>query len=348
MTSSIPASVLKYHKKQAEEARRIYIASRTPGADRKDWAKALEAARDQISALLRASENLQDIPAALRASGSHTLVLRHLLAPPISQDQFSLRCPAWNKNTEKNGSALSKAEAAAVAREFKKRRSQTLTNWLDLGRRPTLGELRQLLSAVAPLIGSQQVQTLQRNQAAAKQENAVIDLLKSDGWIQVPAKRIDSRGELLPKQFSYKTKFATKGRKAKEVDLAIGLPDTVALAMECKVTNDGTNSIKRVDDVLRKAGAWKDQWGNFVKTAALLQGVIGVTHVEDLLAHQVEVFWSHDLSRFQKWLRAQMRVAAPPGKPGKTHRPPRKVATKNATTVARRALKTANEAARRN
>jgi len=72
--------------------------------------------------------------------------------------------------------------------------------------------------------------------------------------------------------------------------------------MECKVTNDETNSVKRINDVLKKASAWQDHWGSFVHTAALLQGVIAFKDVQRLLEARVSVFWSHDLPTFEGWL----------------------------------------------
>ena len=100
----------------------------------------------------------------------------------------------------------------------------------------------------------------------------------------------------------YKTRYATATTTAQEVDIALGLRNTVVLAMECKVSNDETNSVKRVNDVLKKATAWKDHWGNFVKTAALLQGVIAPKDVDRLIDGGVEVFWSHDLATFEAWI----------------------------------------------
>lgn len=48
--------------------------------------------------------------------------------------------------------------------------------------------------------------------------------------------------------------------------------------------------------------AWKEHWGSFVKPAALLQGVIAERDVMRLLDANVEVFWSHDLDRFEEWI----------------------------------------------
>ena len=73
--------------------------------------------------------------------------------------------------------------------------------------------------------------------------------------------------------------------------------------MECKVSNDETNSVKRVSEVLDKAKSWQKQWGGFIQTAALLQGVIAYKEVKRLLETDVEVFWSHDLQALADWLK---------------------------------------------
>lgn len=298
-----------YHAAEAAAAKQIYIESRTPAADMADWAAALRGARAQIAETLRASHYLTNVTAALISSGKHSLVLRHLTAPPISQDQFALICKQWKKASEKTGRKVPRAAAAAVALAFDARRSKPLTAWLDADRVPQAQELRRLLWSIAPLIASQQLQTVQRTRSAAAQEGAVVKLLTQKGWIQLPPKKIDTLGALAFLHFSHKTRFATKSVTPQEVDLALGLKGTVVLAMECKVSNDGTNSIKRVNDVLKKSAAWKAHWGNFVRTAALLQGVIEVKDVCRLLDDDVEVFWSHNLPAFEAWLDAQVKIA---------------------------------------
>ena len=100
----------------------------------------------------------------------------------------------------------------------------------------------------------------------------------------------------------HKTRFATKTTAPQEVDIACGLRGTVVAAIECKVTNDQTNSIKRVNDVLKKATAWQEHWGSFVETVAILQGVIAAKDVDRLTDARVHVFWSHDLAAFRDWI----------------------------------------------
>lgn len=295
-----------YHAGQAELAKEIYVKSKTPQVDVRDWNDALHIARRQISAALKASSCLTDIAGALQKSGMHMLVFRHMTAPPISQDQFSLVCPGWRKGTEKvGGITVRQDEADFVAAAFEERRSRPLTPWVDANRPPLKREIRRLLWTIAPLIASQQVQTLQRNRAAAKQEMAVISLLTSKRWDKQQASLLDTRAALGSKQFMHKTRYATATATAQEVDIALGIGNTFVLAMECKVSNDATNSVKRINDVLKKSIAWKTHWGSFVKTAALLQGVIAAKDVYRLIDEGVEVFWSHDLTAFEEWLDKQ-------------------------------------------
>lgn len=297
----------EYHARQAATAKGLYIKSRTPQNDAADWEAALGEAKAILEDALRASDSLHSVDKALQADGWHMLAFRHLTAPPISQDQFALACSQWKKSTEKpNASSLSAGAASAVAAEFHIRRSRPLTPWIDQGREPRAAEVEQLLWSVAPLLASQRVATLQRNRAASVQENAVVALLASKGWTKLPASPLDTRGTLPARHFMHKTRFATASKAAQEVDIAIGLTGSIVLATECKVSNDATNSIKRVNDVLKKAKAWKDHWGSFVKTASLLQGVIAAKDVHRLLDEGVEVFWSHDLPALESWIDARL------------------------------------------
>jgi len=100
----------------------------------------------------------------------------------------------------------------------------------------------------------------------------------------------------------HKTRFATATTNAQEVDIACGLQGSIVAAIECKVTNDETNSVKRVNDVVKKATAWKNHYGSFVETVALLQGVIKASDVQRLTDEGVHVFWSHDLKAFSDWV----------------------------------------------
>ena len=149
------------------------------------------------------------------------------------------------------------------------------------------------------------MRTESRNNLAAVQEGAVTALLAARGWTRMSSALIQTLSDVPASHYMHKTKFATT-TQPQEVDIACGLGNTIVLAMECKVTNDPLNSIKRINDVLKKATAWQAHWGSFVRTAALLQGVINYNDVHRLLAANVEVFWSHKLEDFDAWIDAHV------------------------------------------
>lgn len=289
-----------YHKDEAARARDIYIQSRPSSTDVADWKAALLDARRSIKQALRASNYLKDVGAAVLANSEHTRVFRYALAPPLSKDQFALCYPVAKGLS---GKARKLAVASAFVQSMKDRRYQALTPWLSIGRQPSRQELKKFFWSISPLLAQQQFATAQRNRLARIQESQITAILDANGWVKLPSSLLDIKAALPQKHYMHKTRFATNTTTPQEVDVALGLPNTVVLAMECKVSNDETNSVKRVNDVLKKAHAWKEHWGSFVKTAAVLQGVIGAKDVMRLLDGGVEVFWSHDLPRFEQWLK---------------------------------------------
>jgi hypothetical protein len=308
-TSQGPGGLASYRRVTPEqhsiwcaEAARLYVRDRNAADDAADWRASLWTARRAIVSFLRASKFLTDVSGALQQFGGHSLALRHLLAPPISQDQFKLICPHWTKNSENTGSRLSKVRADAVEAVFLQRLSQRMAPWLRNNRSPSLEELASTIGAIAPLIASQKVATARRQRLSAIQELAVVEILTARHWTQVQSGLVTTSGGLPAQHFMHKARFASGPNENQEVDIACGLGGTVVLAMECKVTNDTTNSVKRINDVLKKASAWKRHWGSFVRPAALLQGVIKPVDVHRLLDADVEVFWAHHLERFASWI----------------------------------------------
>lgn len=290
------------HVENADRAKRLYLETLDAQGSADDWHQALRVARRVVADALRASSYLKDVPGALITNGGHMLAFRHLMAPPKSQDQFKLCCPPWSKGTEKDNRPVKPKVAHAVADVFEEWLDPAIGRWLVEERKPTQAELRTLLLRVSALIAQKQVDTAKRNRLANAQEAAVVQLLLEKGWQKMPSSTIERRAALPPKHFMHKTRFATATQTPQEVDIACGLSGSYVAAMECKVTNDATNSVKRINDVLKKATAWKAHWGSFVKTAALLQGVIKAEDVQRLSDEGVVVFWSHALDEFGAWL----------------------------------------------
>jgi hypothetical protein len=292
--------ISEQNRENTKTARALYVASRDPAIDAAEWREALRLARGQIADMLRASDYMIDPAKALASSGKHMIAIRQLMAPPMSQDQFALMCPEWRKGTEKNGHLTSNV-ATVVAQKALEWIDNAGVPWLAALRPPTRAELRNTLQRGSVLIALQKVQTLQRNRLSSVQESAVLNLLTSMGWERRPSKLISDLTTVAPKTFMNKTRFATKTRP-QEVDVACGLKGTIVAAIECKVTNDETNSVKRINDVLKKANAWHNHWGSFVETVAVLQGVIKAADVDRLSEANVHVFWSHDLDSLRDWL----------------------------------------------
>jgi hypothetical protein len=136
----------------------------------------------------------------------------------------------------------------------------------------------------------------------------MISFLLSRQWTQADRRPLITPSDLPPKHFMHKALCRTTAQSPGEVDIAMGVSNQLILAMECKVTNDPTNSVKRTDDVLKKHNAWKPAWGTLIETAALMQGVITYKSIEKLLERGIHVFWSHDLAPFEAWLQARLKV----------------------------------------
>lgn len=291
----------RYQREQCVVAARLYSESMSPPAMAAAWLQATSAALAAVESTLTQSHNLTDVAGALEARGGHMLVLRQMLAPPLSQDQFAIVCMAYNKAFENSDRPVPSTKAAQVAESFLAMRDIRLLGWLSENRLPTANEARRVVTAVTPLLASQLYLTAKRTASSTVQEGAVVGLLSAKDWEQLPSRLVDRGAVLGARQFMKKTKFATTTRP-QEVDIACGLGATMVLAMECKVSNDTTNSVKRVNDVLKKATAWREHWGSFVQPAALLQGTIGYKDVQRLIHAGVTVFWSHDLPRFERWI----------------------------------------------
>jgi len=257
-----------------------------------------------VAQTLAATRNLADICGALVQSARHLRVLRSLMAPPISQDQYALATGAYSKSAENAGSGLAPEKASALAADFAVRRDRAVTAWLDRRSGPTQTELALAAARAVAILAQQAFATNARTVLADKQELDAIELLVARGWREVKNPKIEQPSDLAEKCFARKARIRA-GAAAQEVDIACRLKGAYLLALECKVTNDRTNSTKRVNDIVKKANIWKAEFGARVKTAALLQGVIKPADVDRLTAADVAVFWSHDLAAFGAWIDGQ-------------------------------------------
>ena len=298
----------QYQKEAAEKARRLYVDALSPHSSKVDWDREVAKAKTKVEAALSASENLSNVARAISLSGDNLEVFRFLLAPPKSQDQFVHISEAYRKSFE--GNKVPHQLSISVANDIK--------NWMDSfytsDRFDEAIRKTVLVEVVSRLMASQSFATSQRGNQSEQQELAVVNALISAGWSQRPTQGLIRR-ELRAFEFAHKFKMDTKSRP-QEVDIACGLGEEYVVAIECKVTNDATNSIKRVNDIIKKCEGW-EHWGSFVITATVLQGVLDYKDVSKLLHKEINVFWSHDTERLLAWLGTQIKE---PAKAQKTSR----------------------------
>ena len=91
----IPAEVAAYHLAASKEATRIYIAGLGPDPLALEWRQVTRMVRKKILLALIETNGLRDVYGALVKGGQHVLILRHIFAPPISQDQLKLISPLY-------------------------------------------------------------------------------------------------------------------------------------------------------------------------------------------------------------------------------------------------------------
>ena len=294
----------QYHRHQTAIALQLYQSRLSAAKGASEWNQFVRSSEEAVRSALTETTDLADIAGALERSGRVAVLLRYLTTPPKSQDQFGHICKAYSKSAENSGSPIAVTKAEGVASCFLEWRDRNVTAWLDEGRAATAIERERLVGRVVPMMALQKLQTFQRMSASAAQEQAVADMLLDAQWVHQRGKIIDR--SIQARHFMRKARFVAD-RQTKEVDVAIGLGQTFVLALECKVSNDVTNSKKRINDIREKANAWKEEYGRSLKRGGLLQGAYHPDDVLSLLHSGIEVFWSHDLDRLSSWLDAQLQ-----------------------------------------
>lgn len=143
--------------------------------------------------------------------------------------------------------------------------------------------------------------TALRRESSARQEALVERVLIDLGFSRISGGSIEVTGGLQPGQYSRETHVA--GVKC---DIPIGLHDGRFLFVECKVSNSGTISVKRLNrECGGKADHWRVRFGERAITAAVLAGVFKLKNLQDAQhASRLTIFWEHDLSPLADFLEA--------------------------------------------
>jgi hypothetical protein len=219
--------------------------------------------------------------------------LRYLAGPPISDDDLQVIADVDSIAPgvlKKDPEALRKVYGV-IERVIDPYRFP----WIESGDTPTEQQREAALLASSLLLAAQRIATERRNEGKDNQESRVKDYLRSLGFTEVPAVAINTivKG---PQAMQFCAECQLGARKA---DVVVRLHDTRLMAIECKVSNSATNSVKRLNnDAAVKAEYWIKQFGiaQVVPTAALA-GVFKVLNLEQAQERGLSLFWSHDLGK---------------------------------------------------
>lgn len=217
--------------------------------------------------------------------------LRYLAGPPISDDDLIVIAdiPSVTPSILAKNPAEMRKAFEVIRRVIDPHRFP----WVRERRAPTPEERRAALLASAVLLAAQRMETDRRSQSKRSQESAVAAYLAMIGFREVPPGPINTivKG---PQLGEFCNECLLGERKA---DVVLRLHDTRLMAIECKVSNSATNSVKRLNnDAAVKARYWLGQFGSSqVVPAAVLSGVFKLKNLEQAQASGLALFWAHDL-----------------------------------------------------
>lgn len=254
-----------------------------------------------VEELLEATVDLTALnEKALDVMGTASLAeaFRYLAGPPISTDDLRVVAEAVSLKPERlKADPVMLQRIVQVVRDGLDRRRFA---WVSEQREPSETEKNAAVIASAALMATQRVQTDRRSLGKNVQEQQVEDALLNAGLKKVRTREIRMLYHApAPGEFCRESMLGK--RKA---DFVIGLWDKRVLALECKVSNSATNSVKRLNnDAAAKAEAWRKDFGETqVVPAAVLSGVYKHHNLVDAQRRGLALFWALDLSVLLAWI----------------------------------------------
>ena len=258
-----------------------------------DYRRVVEDVFEQTADLARLSDNVSELLGDVRKLE----VVRYLSGPPVSEDDLKtlIETSSLNVNRLKSDPASVDRLLTFIQDWHDRRRFP----WIGAGREPSKNERHAAILATTTILATRRLETMRRSRSKI-QERLVATQLRRSRFSEVPARRVRVLTDAPQKgEFCRESMFGT--RKA---DILIGLLDGRIMALECKVSNSATNSIKRLNnDATVKATVWKREFGSSqVVTAAVLEGVYAIRNLKDAQNNGLTLFWSHDLTAMLDWI----------------------------------------------
>ncbi len=218
--------------------------------------------------------------------------VRYLAGPPISADDLKVVADArLSPGALRNDPDMARRVIDTILLGLDRNRFP----WVAEDREPTEAERGAAAMASAALIASRRVMTARANESKTEQEQLVKDRLLQEGFTEVAPREIPTLDQA-PASGEFCGESLFGSRKA---DVVIRLWDNRVLALECKVSNSSTNSVKRLNnDAAVKAGIWLNEFGSRQTVpAAMLAGVFKRHNLEQAQDNGLSLFWSHELDQ---------------------------------------------------
>jgi hypothetical protein len=281
---------------EAAASAQLFRAERLADADA--WSSHVEAALKKFRSLFEKLDNL--VPKAIgdealaQAYGARLgEAIRYLAGPPISDDD--LRVIADVESLAPGALVKDKRALRKVFEVVERVIDPYRFPWVRRGAAPTPEQLDAALTASAVLLAARRIATERRNEGKDAQEAKVKEYLRALGYKEVAPQTINTlvKG---PQASQFCAECLLGERKA---DVVLRLHDTRLMAIECKVSNSATNSVKRLNnDAAAKAEYWLKVFGTSqVVPAAMLAGVFKVRNLEQAQQRGLALLWSDDLER---------------------------------------------------
>lgn len=265
-----------------------------------DYLEHFQEVRSTVEKLLDETVDLARLPTrAVPVLSDRSLqeAVRYLAGPPISADDLKVVADA-----KLSPSALWADDQMArrVIETILLGLDRQRFPWVAEDREPTDTEKAVAIMSTAALVAARRVMTARANESKTEQEQKVKDALKAAGFLEVAPREISTlHSAPAAGEYCGESLFGT--RKA---DIVIRLWDHRVMALECKVSNSSTNSVKRLNnDAAVKAGVWIGEFGTAQTVpAAVLAGVFKRHNLEQAQERGLAIWWSHDLNQMVTWI----------------------------------------------
>lgn len=240
--------------------------------------------------------------AAMVADENLRVALRYLGAPPISEDDLkTLTGDSLAPTLVRQDPARAERICDVMLKILDPKRFR----WIYENRPARREEISRALLASTVVAAAQRVQTSRRIDEKVAIEGAVRGLLVGAGWSRVPSPKRGigniRRDAPEAKQFIEGVTLGGEG-----ADFVVGLGDGRILAVECKGSNSGINSRKRINkEVANNAQSWLRQFGDgTLVPSAAIQGVFKPEYIAEVQEIPVVFFWGHRLEDLKAFLDA--------------------------------------------